>query len=171
MGFLCVTLGSSTIQFHDSVGNRWTCAYSVACFSSKNGERAWGEYYRRATFCCAFFLWARGLNTKEIRKQMFPIIVGSVYRVKRFTTDSRNWTLVAHASLTTKMFYAAGFDALVKRWDKCVNVEGAYVCREINVYSRIEYLMFYALYPFGLYLLALSRMCEWCRVYECQSRW
>jgi hypothetical protein len=27
----------------------------------------------------------------------------------------------------SKDFYAAGFDALVKRWDKCINVGGGYV--------------------------------------------
>jgi hypothetical protein len=27
----------------------------------------------------------------------------------------------------TKDFYSAGFDALVKRWDKCINVGGGYV--------------------------------------------
>jgi hypothetical protein len=27
----------------------------------------------------------------------------------------------------SKDFYAAGFDALVKRWDKCINVDGGYV--------------------------------------------
>jgi hypothetical protein len=27
----------------------------------------------------------------------------------------------------SKDFYAAGFDALVKRWDKCINVCGGYV--------------------------------------------
>jgi cation transport regulator ChaB len=26
-----------------------------------------------------------------------------------------------------KDFYAAGFDALVERWDKCINVGGGYV--------------------------------------------
>jgi hypothetical protein len=26
-----------------------------------------------------------------------------------------------------KGFYAAGFDALVKRWDKCINTGGGYV--------------------------------------------
>jgi hypothetical protein len=43
-----------------------------------------------------------------------------------------NW--VANVSLMTKRlkqqpkyFYAAGFDALVKRWDKCINVGGGYV--------------------------------------------
>jgi hypothetical protein len=28
---------------------------------------------------------------------------------------------------STKDFYAAGFDTLVKRWDKCINVAGGYV--------------------------------------------
>jgi hypothetical protein len=41
-------------------------------------------------------------------------------------------------------FYAAGFGALVKRWDKCINVGGG-ICREINVFSRFEYHMFYVL--------------------------
>jgi hypothetical protein len=27
----------------------------------------------------------------------------------------------------TKDFYAAGFDSLVKRWDKCIRVGGGYV--------------------------------------------
>jgi hypothetical protein len=27
----------------------------------------------------------------------------------------------------SKDFYAAGFDALVKRWKKCINVDGGYV--------------------------------------------
>jgi hypothetical protein len=27
----------------------------------------------------------------------------------------------------SKDYYAAGFDALVKRWDKCINVGGEYV--------------------------------------------
>jgi hypothetical protein len=27
----------------------------------------------------------------------------------------------------SKDFYAAGFDALVKRWDKCISVDGEYV--------------------------------------------
>jgi hypothetical protein len=30
------------------------------------------------------------------------------------------------AETTVKNFYAAGFDALVKRWDKCINVGGGY---------------------------------------------
>jgi hypothetical protein len=61
--------------------------------------------------------------------------VGNVYLVKRFTTGSskslkdeevetevRKWL-----TQQSKAFYSAGFDALVKRWDKCINFGGGYV--------------------------------------------
>jgi hypothetical protein len=65
-------------------------------------------------------------------------MVGSVCHVKQFTSRSRN---VANVSLvmkklkrsvevaetTVKNFYAVGFNALVKRWDKHINVGGGYV--------------------------------------------
>jgi hypothetical protein len=44
-------------------------------------------------------------------------------------------------------FHTAGFDALVKRRDKCINVGVGYVERE-NLFPRFEYHMFYVLYPF-----------------------
>jgi hypothetical protein len=47
------------------------------------------------------FLWAKGLNTKDIHKEMFPVFGDK-----------------------SKFFYTVGFDALVKRWDKCINVGG-----------------------------------------------
>jgi hypothetical protein len=40
--FLCVSLGSSTVQLHDSLGSRRACAYSEAGFSTQNGDRALG---------------------------------------------------------------------------------------------------------------------------------
>jgi hypothetical protein len=52
----------------------------------------------------------------------------------------------------SKGFYAAGFDALVKRLDKCISVGGGYV--EIQFFfSSFEYHMFYVLYPFVTNLL------------------
>jgi hypothetical protein len=48
IGFLYVTLCSSTVQFHDSQGSRRACACSDAGFSIQNGDDAWGVYYRRA---------------------------------------------------------------------------------------------------------------------------
>jgi hypothetical protein len=38
IGFLCVSLGSSTVQLHDSLGIRRACACSEAGFSSQNGD-------------------------------------------------------------------------------------------------------------------------------------
>jgi hypothetical protein len=40
IGFLCVTLGNSTVQLHDSVGSRYACACSEAGFSSQNCDCA-----------------------------------------------------------------------------------------------------------------------------------
>jgi hypothetical protein len=39
IGFLCVSLGSNTVQLIDSLGSRRACACSEAGFS-KNGDRA-----------------------------------------------------------------------------------------------------------------------------------
>jgi hypothetical protein len=68
IGFICVSLSSSTVQLHDNLGSRWACACSETGFSSQHGDHAWGVYYRRTSFCCAF-LWAKGLNAKDIYKE------------------------------------------------------------------------------------------------------
>jgi hypothetical protein len=67
-------------------------------------------------------------------KKCFLFTVGSVCRVKRFQfggkrlvdeeveTEVRKWL-----RQQSKDFYAVGFGALVKRWDKCISVGGGYV--------------------------------------------
>jgi hypothetical protein len=71
-------------------------------------------------------------------KKRFLFTVGSVCRAKRFTTGSRNSLKDVPKSqmsdqvrkwmrLQSKDFYAADFEALVKRWAKCINVCGGYV--------------------------------------------
>jgi hypothetical protein len=74
------------------------------------------------------------LSAKDIHKELFPIYGG-----KRFTTESINVLKDVRKSQMMpgqvrkwlrqqpKHFCAAGFDALVKRWDKCINVGGGYV--------------------------------------------
>jgi hypothetical protein len=52
IGFLCVSLGSSIIQLHDSLGSRCACTCSEAGFSSQNGDRASGVYYRKSSDLC-----------------------------------------------------------------------------------------------------------------------
>jgi hypothetical protein len=57
----------------------------------------------------------------------------------------------------SKDFYAVGFDTLVKQWDKCINVGGGYV-EKLICFSTFEYHMFYVLYPFVTYILALPHI-------------
>jgi hypothetical protein len=78
-------------------------------------------YYRRAALYCAF-LWSKGLNTKDISKEMFPVYGGKYQersKVADDETEVRKWL-----RQQPKYFYAAGFDALVKRWDKFYNFGG-----------------------------------------------
>jgi hypothetical protein len=76
---------------------------------------------------------------RTFTKKCFLFTVGSVCRVKRFTTGSRNsLKAVRNPQMMPdqlrkwlrqqpKYFYGAGFEALVKRWDKRINVGGGYV--------------------------------------------
>jgi hypothetical protein len=69
-------------------------------------------------------------------QKCFLFTVGSVCRVMRFITGSRNSLKDVRKSQMmpdqvrkwlrqqSKHFYAAGFEVLVKRWDKCINVGG-----------------------------------------------
>jgi hypothetical protein len=85
------------------------------------------------------FLWTKGLNAKDIHKEMFPVYGGKCLSrkavhnwVEKFSqgrsksandeTEVRNWL-----RQQSKYFYDAGFDALVKRWNKCISVGGGYV--------------------------------------------
>jgi hypothetical protein len=94
-------------------------------------------------------LWAKGLNAKGNYKEMFPVCGGKCMSrkavhncvVKRFADDEEVETEVRKwlRRQTT------GFDALVKRWYKCINIDGGFV----------EKYMFYVSYPFDTYLLTL----------------
>jgi hypothetical protein len=98
-------------------------------------------------------------------KKYFLFTVGSVCRVKRFTTCGKYFSndeeikteVLKWLRQQSEDFYAAGFDALVKRWDKCTYQCWWRVCRAINVFSRFEYHMFYVLYPFVTYLQTVPR--------------
>jgi hypothetical protein len=78
-------------------------------------------------------------------KKCFLFTVGSVCHVKQFTTASRNSLKDVRKSQMmpdqvrkwlrqqSTELYATGFDAPVKRWDKCISVGG-----EINVFSQVR---------------------------------
>jgi hypothetical protein len=164
VGFLCVSLGSSIVQLHDSLGGRRAWACPEVGFNSQNEDRSWGVHYRKAAFFCAF-LWAKGPNAKDMNKEMFPVYGGMCLSRKAV----HNW--VANVSMMTKKFkrrcrsgwdnsqkdfYAAGFDALIKRRDKCIKVGGRYV--EKYIFSlNFKCYLFYVLYPSVTHLLTLPQ--------------
>jgi hypothetical protein len=81
----------------------------------------------------------KGLNAKDIHKEMFPVYSGKCLsckavhnwvekRGKLFADDEEVETEVRKwLRQQSKDFYSAGFDALVKRWHKCIDVDGGYV--------------------------------------------
>jgi hypothetical protein len=77
----------------------------------------------------------KGLKVKDIHKEMFPVygekclsrkaVHNWVEKFSQGRRDRIGGTEVAET--VVKNFQAAGFDALVKRWDKCISVGGGYV--------------------------------------------
>jgi hypothetical protein len=139
IGHIYVSLHKSTDQLHDRLGSRSACACSEAGFSSQHGDRA----IKRTAFCCRS-LWVKGLNAKDIRKEMFPIYGAKCWSpkavhnwIEKFSqrlskvaddeTELRKWLRQQLRDIS-----AAGFDSLVKRskvyqcWRR--------ICREINVF-------------------------------------
>jgi hypothetical protein len=77
-------------------------------------------------------LWEKGPNVKDINKK-FPVYGGKCLsrgkkRGNNFTdeeeveAEGRKWL-----RQQTKDYCAAGFDSPIKRWEKCMNVDGGYV--------------------------------------------
>jgi hypothetical protein len=99
-------------------------------------------------------------------KKCFLFMVGSVCSVKRFTTVSRNSLKDVRksqmmpgevAETTVKRLQCCGF----RRTGKAIGqVYRCWlkICREINVFHRFEYHVFYVLYPYVTYSLTLPRI-------------
>jgi hypothetical protein len=103
------------------------------------------------------FITKRFLFTAGSVCRVNPFIIGSrnsLKDVRKFVDDApvqvRKWL-----RQQSKDFCAAGFDALVKRRDRCMDVRGEYV--EKYFFFRFEYHMFYVLCSFVAYLLILTR--------------
>jgi hypothetical protein len=85
----------------------------------------------KSSVLLCFSLWAKLLNAKVFIKKCFPLAVGSVCHSwvekhgkcfiddEEVETEVRKWL-----RQKSKYLYAAGFDALLERWHKSVNVKG-----------------------------------------------
>jgi hypothetical protein len=142
-GFLYVSLCSSTVQFHDSLGSS-ACACLEAGFSSQNGDSVWGMYYRKS----AFFLLVKELNENDILWISFLLTVGSVCRVKRFITVWRQFRRRRRG-----LNEVAGFDELVKRWG-CLSMLVEVMSRNTYFFSGSNIICF----TFYIHLWSICRI-------------
>jgi hypothetical protein len=95
IGFLCVSLGSSTVQLHDSLGRD---AHSLVqkLVSVVKMATVLEVYTAEEQISIVYFLWAKGFNAKDIYKEIFP-----VYGRKCLSRKAvHNW--VAKVSLIAK---------------------------------------------------------------------
>jgi hypothetical protein len=84
--FLSVSLGSSSDQLLDSLGNRRACSCSEAGFSSQMATVI-EECNTKDQNSVVCFLSSKGLNEKDIHKEMFPF-----YGVKCLSRKAvHNW--------------------------------------------------------------------------------
>jgi hypothetical protein len=85
-----ISLGSSIIQLHESLGRSRACACSKISFSSQNGEHTWGAYCQRAEVCYAHFVRKR-TQWKWYSWEMVRVFGGKCLSRKAvFTNGSRN---------------------------------------------------------------------------------
>jgi hypothetical protein len=163
---LFTSLGSSTVQRHACTGSRCACACSEAGFSSQNGDRAWGYTTEKQRSVVRFCGQKVSMQRMPIKK-CFLFTVGSVCRVKRFTTGwqtfrwwRRGWNGGAEVVETTvKSFLCCGFRCTRKATRKIYQYWWR-ICREINVFPVLN--IIYVLYPFVTCLLTLP--CTLCNL-------
>jgi hypothetical protein len=132
IGFLCVSLGSSTVQLHNSLGahayiQRLVKMATVSVYTTEERNSV------------VHFLCAKRFKAKDIYKEMFLVYCGkcpsreTVHKwVENFSQGRSKVAVMPDqvrevAETTVRYFCAAGFDAPVKQWDRCVRVGGGYV--------------------------------------------
>jgi hypothetical protein len=121
IGFLCISLDSSTVQLHDSPGSGCACTSSEAGFSGQNGDRTRQCISKEQHSVVRFFLWAKGPNAKDIHKEMFPVYSGKCLsrkevhnRVEKFSQGCSKFAVDARpdaevAETTAKRLLWCGF--------------------------------------------------------------
>jgi isochorismate hydrolase len=137
IGSLCISLGGSTVQLYDRLDSRCAC-HVQRLVSVVKMVTVLEVYTSEEHRSLVRFLWGNGLSAKDIHKEMFSVYGGKCLSRRAFQTGARNSLKDVRRSQMlpdqlrkwlrqqSKNFHAASFDAVVKRWDKCINVDGGY---------------------------------------------
>jgi len=78
-------------------------------------------YHDRTAWRCVFLV-GKSMEAKDIHKEMLPMYGEHCLSRQAVERAVRAWF-----RQQPKEFYSAGFQGLVKRWDKCLNLYGVYV--------------------------------------------
>jgi hypothetical protein len=89
--FLCVSLGSSTVQLHDSLGSRRACSCSEAGLIVKMAAR-FEECTTKERCSVMRFSWARKLNAKDTKKEIMIIIFWEMIIIIVTAVETSNLT-------------------------------------------------------------------------------
>ena len=96
-------------------------------------------YHDRAACRCAFFVGKKKIEAKDINKEMLPMYGEhclsrqAVHNWVQKFSEGRTSIEDEHRAgwpveiATPETLQRAGFQGLVKRWDKCLNLYGDYV--------------------------------------------
>jgi hypothetical protein len=126
------------------------------------------EYITEEKCFVVRFLWAKGLSPKNNNKGMFPVYGGKCLSRKavhkgvekffqelpKIAVDARPNAEVVET--TVKRLLCSGVRTTGKAMRQVYQCWWR-ICREINVFPRFEYHMFYVLYPFVTYILTFLR--------------
>jgi hypothetical protein len=80
IGFLCVPLGSSTVQLHDSLGST-RAAHVQKLVSVVKMATVLECILLKSSVLLCIFLWAKGPNAKDIHTEIFPVYRGKCHMV------------------------------------------------------------------------------------------
>jgi hypothetical protein len=111
------------------------------------------DVLQKSSVLLRVLLWAQGLNAEDIHIEIFPVYGGKYFSRKavhnwvekfsqgpsKVTDDARPSMEVAE--IRVKNFYAADYNALVKRWDMCINVGGGCVEKYMFFQVRISHVL------------------------------
>jgi hypothetical protein len=86
IGIPCVSLGSSTVQLHDSLGDRRECACSEACFSNQNGDEL-EDCTTKEQYPVVHFY-----GQKDSNQRMFPAYSGKCLSYKAIYSRAKKFS-------------------------------------------------------------------------------
>jgi hypothetical protein len=140
--FLLTSVGSSTVRLLDSIGSRRACACSELVSVVKMAT-VLEEYTNEEQRYVVWFLWGKGLNAKDIHKEIYPLYDGKCLSCKAFTTGrqafrwrGRGSNVGAEVAEKVNRLLCCGFRLSGQAMGQVHQCW--WICREINGFPQVR---------------------------------